>query len=261
MEVLNPGLDLPAFWTRLRNSSPRALLLDYDGTLAPFRVERDQAFPYPGVREALGRLLRQGKTRLVVISGRSLAELRPLLGLEPPPELWGSHGGERLFSGGRSQKAALAAEAGQGLEAAAEWLAARGWGERLERKPFGLALHWRGLGPGEVAEIRAQAGKKLASLVQGTGLEVCEFDGGLELRPPGVTKGEAVERILAELAGPAAAAYLGDDLTDEDAFAALEGRGLSVLVRDERRPSRADLWLRPPEELLDFLRRWEEALA
>lgn len=56
----------------------------------------------------------------------------------------------------------------------------------------------------------------------------------------------------------AAIAYLGDDLTDEDAFQALDTRGLRVLVRDALRPTAADIWLQPPDELLDFLRSWRQ---
>ena len=51
-------------------------------------------------------------------------------------------------------------------------------------------------------------------------------------------------------------AYLGDDLTDEDAFAAIGDRGFSILVRTEVRESFARFWLRPPEELLGFLDQW-----
>jgi trehalose 6-phosphate phosphatase len=51
-------------------------------------------------------------------------------------------------------------------------------------------------------------------------------------------------------------AYLGDDLTDEDAFAALGDRGFSILVRTEVRASCARFWLRPPKELLAFLDEW-----
>jgi trehalose-phosphatase len=50
--------------------------------------------------------------------------------------------------------------------------------------------------------------------------------------------------------------YLGDDLTDEDAFNALHGRGLSVLVRGSQRKTAADLWIKPPQELLQFLEKW-----
>ena len=54
-------------------------------------------------------------------------------------------------------------------------------------------------------------------------------------------------------------AYLGDDLTDEDAFRAVATRGLGILVRQELRKTAAVAWLRPPEELLDFLHRWARA--
>ena len=51
-------------------------------------------------------------------------------------------------------------------------------------------------------------------------------------------------------------AYLGDDLTDEDAFVAVGSQGNSILVRGEIRASFARFWLRPPEELLVFLDAW-----
>ena len=57
------------------------------------------------------------------------------------------------------------------------------------------------------------------------------------------------------------AAYLGDDLTDEDAFRALPEGALGVLVREELRPTDAGAWVRPPEGLLDFLDRWLAAEA
>jgi trehalose-6-phosphatase len=68
----------------------------------------------------------------------------------------------------------------------------------------------------------------------------------------------AVETIIAE-EGDAVIAYLGDDFTDEDAFSAIKGKGLSALVRPEWRPTSADVWIIPPEELLSFFDRWIEA--
>ena len=56
------------------------------------------------------------------------------------------------------------------------------------------------------------------------------------------------------------AAYLGDDATDEHAFQAIRGHGLSLLVRPRWRQTAAQLLLRPPEELLDFLSQWLDAL-
>jgi trehalose-phosphatase len=80
----------------------------------------------------------------------------------------------------------------------------------------------------------------------------------------GRNKGEAVEAILAEAGGQGAGpvAFLGDDITDEAAFRAVRrlGRlGLAALVRLEWRETAAEVWLRPPAELMAFLERWLQA--
>src|SRR6185437_15422137 len=59
-----------AFFERLRQASSRVLLLDYDGTLAPFTPDREHAFPYPGIPELISRIVRAG-TRVVLVSGRA----------------------------------------------------------------------------------------------------------------------------------------------------------------------------------------------
>jgi trehalose-6-phosphatase len=65
-----------------------------------------------------------------------------------------------------------------------------------------------------------------------------------------------VAELLEQEPGGIPAAYLGDDLTDEDAFVAVGDGGYSILVRNEVRPSCAQFWLCPPEELLTFLDNW-----
>jgi trehalose-6-phosphatase len=65
-----------------------------------------------------------------------------------------------------------------------------------------------------------------------------------------------VAEILSQEPDDAPVAYLGDDLTDEDAFVALGTEGYSILVRSDVRTSFARYWLRPPEELLGFLDAW-----
>ena len=64
--------------------------------------------------------------------------------------------------------------------------------------------------------------------------------------------------VIAEEPEGAAAAYLGDDNTDEDAFEAIEGRGLGILVAAQVQPSLASVRLKAPEGMIDFLRRWAE---
>jgi trehalose-phosphatase len=215
--------------------------------------------PYPGVREALNALLAQQRTRLVIISGRWTRDLLPLLGLEQQPELWGSHGRERCHPDGRCEIRRPEERALQALAQADHWTeAAVALGARREPKPASLAVHWRGLAPDAVSRIRTLVLEQWALHARDKGLEAHDFDGGIELRVPGCSKADAVNAIAAE-SGHALMAYLGDDLTDEDAFRALGPDDLGVLVRPEFRPTAASLWLKPPGELLDFLQRWIDA--
>lgn len=259
MKVLNPDKDPSKFFESLEISRSRALLLDYDGTLAPFVVQRDKAFPYPGVPEVLKEIIQERKTRLVIITGRGLEDIISLLGLEQTPEIWGSHGGERLLANGTRQRTPLPITNSHGLESALRWMHKMGWNDYVEKKPLGLAIHWRGVEPAKVEEIQNELLEVLPRFTVGTGLSIHAFDGGLELRSPEISKGEAVKTILGEMEDQTVAAYIGDDLTDEDAFAALKeccAQSVGVLAREELRNTKADLWVRPPEELLDFLRRW-----
>lgn len=259
MKILRKGFDLASFFQKLGTKVNGALLLDYDGTLAPFRVEREKAVPYPGVREILDDIMEAGKTRLILISGRSTKDLIPLLQLKKLPEIWGSHGWERLLPGGEREMAQPDRRALRALAEANTWSdEITALGGRIEQKPACLAVHWRGLDPEAVKKIRGKVLGKWALLGQESGLNIHEFDGGIELRVAGRDKGYAVEKIYSEAGKDAVIAYLGDDLTDEDAFRAIKGKGLGVLVRSELRPTAADLWLRPPDELLAFLARWAE---
>jgi trehalose 6-phosphate phosphatase len=259
MEVLQSKFDFDTFFQTVRATPRRALLLDYDGTLAPFQVERGQAVPYPGVREVLNRILGAGHTRLAIISGRVASDLLPLLGLDRRPEIWGTHGWERLLPDGRYTIAPLGAHLAQGLVQARTWIEEHSLQHTCEDKPTSIAVHWRGLSPRAMDALRAEVLRHWAPLARQTGLGIHEFDGGLELRAPGRDKGSAVRTVRSELGAEAVMAYLGDDMTDEDAFQAMQAPGIGVLVRSQLRPTAADLWLQPPAALLDFLTRWHQA--
>jgi trehalose-phosphatase len=255
MKILTDGTDLDAFLDRLACSAGRLLMLDYDGTLSPYHVERHMAVPYPGVREILTGALTAADCRTVIVSGRTISDLLPLLGIEKGIEIWGCHGWERLGSDGAYTAPDLGDDLRGALDEAASWAEAEGFGEKLEIKAASVAVHWRGLGDVERSSIERAVRGKWAGMPGG--LELHSFNGGLELRPPGMDKGEVVERLIAETDGPAA--YLGDDRTDEDAFKAISGRGIGILVSPELRETAADVWLTPPEEMMRFLERWIES--
>jgi trehalose 6-phosphate synthase/trehalose 6-phosphate phosphatase len=252
---------LDEFFARLAGSERPHLLLDYDGTLAPFRVDRFTARPWAGVRELLERIQRQGRTRMAVVSGRPAAEIAPLLGLEPPLEVWGLHGAERLRPDGRRELEQAPAATQAKLEELREHLKHDSLGGLFEDKANGVVMHWRGASRRRAGQIEQRTRELFEPLARMEGLALLEFDAGLELRV-GRNKGGAVEAILAEAGADEPAAYLGDDLSDEAAFRAVNRvgpRGLSVLVRRKQRETAAAVWLRPPGELLGFLKRWVEA--
>ena len=247
---------LETFWQLLQNGSQRVLLLDYDGTLAPFLQERDKAFPYPGVREILEKIQRSGKTRLIIVSGRNIKDIISLLGLEQLPEIWGGHGFERLLPDTPLQRKKIPATCSLNLQKAFLWAKEHGHENNCEQKTSSLAFHWRGLKEEIKEQLKEKISKAWEPFIEKQELEIHPFDGGIELRCAGMHKGDAVKQILNESSKDAVIAYLGDDLTDEDAFKTLKGKGLSVLVRDTHRDTRADCWLTPPDELLDFLQNW-----
>ena len=257
MQVLTPSLDLAGFFQRVAKAPARLLMLDYDGTLAPFHIQPERAVPYAEVGPVLQRIVESGGTRIVVVSGRPADEIPPLLGSTLRPEIWGSHGWERLMPDGRRVAEVPTADAQKALETATRAIQpAMPEGSRLERKLASIALHWRGL-PAQTAQaLAARAAELWAPMAREGAVETLPFDGGLELRTVGCNKQYAVKAVLSETPPDSAIAYLGDDITDEDAFRAVKLRGIGVLVRAEFRETVADVWLKPPQELVDFMARW-----
>jgi trehalose-phosphatase len=250
-------LQLRDFFDRLASHPASALALDYDGTLAPFHIDRNAAVPWPGVREAIQKILESRQTRVVLISGRQAEEVRELLGIHPAPEIWGVHGRQHLFPDGRTKMAPLHPSEEQGLAEAEEWLKDRDYLRFSECKPGSIAVHWRGLPADQLAILGPAVHAAFAPIAEHSGMSLLQFDGGLELRPLEPNKGSAVRKLLSELPPETPLAFLGDDTTDEDAFLALRGtNALTILVRAEWRPTNAQMWIRPPEQLLAFLNEW-----
>jgi trehalose-phosphatase len=257
-EVLRPEtqLQIEPFLKAVARASQSLLMLDYDGTLAPFRRERDQAFPYPGVALILQEIARDGNTRVVIISGRETSQTIPLLDIQPCPEVWGVHGLQRRKPDGSVETAPLEERVLDALSDADRWLAYQQMRHTAEFKTGSIAVHWRGLSDGEAEEVRGRVLLGWKPIAEHARLDLSEFDGGVEIRAPEADKGDVVRILLGEMTPNTPAAYLGDDTTDERAFRAIRDRGLSVLVRPRWRQTAARLWLKPPDELFDFLRQW-----
>lgn len=252
-------LQIDGFLKRVARSSASLLMLDYDGTLAPFHAKRDLAIPYSGVEPVLQSIIRTGRTRVVIVSGRDAGETIPLLGIVPHPEIWGLHGLQRVRPNGATEMSRLDRRTLHGLSDANRWLEYQHLRHVAEFKTGSTAVHWRGLSGPEAEQLRDRVLLAWSPIAQRAGLDMLEFDGGVEIRSRAADKGDVVQVLLREVAPETPAAYLGDDATDERAFDAIRDRGLSILVRSQVRQSAAQIWLKPPDEMLAFLTRWCQA--
>ncbi|MGC2819541.1 MAG: trehalose-phosphatase [Candidatus Sulfotelmatobacter sp.] len=257
-KVEDSKAEIQSFLQSVGRAPQSLLMLDFDGTLAPFRKDRRTAFPYPGITSLLQEIRATGKTRIVIISGRDATEIIPLLAIEPQLEVWGCHGLQRIKVDGSVKFSALDERTGKALFVAKEWLVSQQLQNVAEFKTGSVAVHWRGLSENQAQDIHDRVMLGWAEIAQQYSLDLLHFDGGIEVRSMNANKGTVVGTLLDEMKSSVPAAYLGDDITDEAAFATINGSGLSILVGPEWRPTAARLWLRPPREVIDFLTRWLE---
>jgi trehalose 6-phosphate phosphatase len=220
----------------------RALLVfDFDGTLAPI-VERP---PDAAMRASTRALLRVVSLLYpcAVISGRSRADLAPRLSGVPLLAFVGNHGAEAGFGPvDRSPRPEVAGWVGALREALAG-----AQGIEIEDKGLSVAIHYRRAPDRETARRLALGAAEL--------LEGVRVFGGLavvNVAPADAPdKGAAVGALLARI-GWRQALYVGDDVTDEDAFSA---EGVTVSVRVGERPGSAARFCLPAQEDVDALLR------
>jgi trehalose-phosphatase len=200
--------------------------------------------------------MKSGRTHVAVISGRDANDISPLLGLEPAPEVWGLHGLQRRKFDESVPSPSLDERSADGLSDAQRWLAYQGLQHAAEQKATGIAFHWRGRDEQQTEQWRGRVLLGWNPIALRSGLRLLEFDGGIEICARQSDKGVAVRALLRDAGPDTPAAYLGDDATDECAFRALAGRGLGILVRPRFRKTAAQIWIQPPDDLIEFLSLW-----
>ena len=198
---------------------------DYDGTLAPIVSDPNAAHPCRESMIALRALAALPDTHAAVISGRSLRDLATLSRLPDEVHLVGSHGSE--FDAGFAQELPentrrLHAQ----IDAELDRLTRDIPGVTLERKPASTAVHVRNASPDDrnrVLELVRQGPGAQPGVHMKSGKMV------LELTMIETDKGDALDLIRRRV-GADAVIFLGDDVTDEDAFAVMQGPDVSVKV-------------------------------
>ena len=243
-----------------------AVFFDFDGTLSDIVANPDSARLVAGAADALTSLTAQ--CPVAILSGRDLADVRQRIGL---PGIWyaGSHGFELIGPDGTHHENAEAAASIPVLEHAAAELAdqlAHIPGVVVEHKRFGVAVHYRNAARDRVGEAAAA----VRSVGQRTALRVTTGREVIELRPDvDWDKGKTLRWVLdhirdEEQPGPLLPIYLGDDITDEDAFDAIHDDGVAILVRhsdDGDRATAANYALDNPARAREFTDRLARQLA
>jgi len=245
-------------WKRIAAAKSRLLMLDYDGTLAPFHINRMEARPLPETRDALLKLIDAGHTRVVIVSGRPAEQVDELLD-RLPVTIVGAHGFQRFEQLEGTRESTLSPAEMEGLKVAETTAKAAGLNRYVEHKPASIAVHTRGMGMNESREVEELAWGLWAPVAEDFGLECRAFSGGVEIRSRHYHKGIAVETLLEEMPEDVLAVYLGDDETDEDAFQALAGRGLAIKVGAEMGNTEAEYNLPNHYAVTRFLEHWREA--
>ena len=204
-----------------------ALLLDIDGTLLDLAPMPDLVVVPPGLLDTLRRLRRHLGDALAVVTGRPVEQADALLEGVPYAAA-GEHGGAiRRQPEGPIERPSLPALPEEWTARAAALIEAHP-GSLLERKRHGFVLHYR-LAPAAGPALQTGATELVE---QNMAFQVLEASMAWEIRPRGVDKGVAVERLCARapFAGRSPI-FIGDDVTDEDGIRiaqAMGGTGLRV---------------------------------
>lgn len=210
-------------------------MLDIDGTLCDI-VERAGEARIPASAQTALRQLRARSgdgTHVAFVTGRSVADARRMLDI-PGAVIYGNHGMEHLSADGNIRARERPERATRQLRAAARDLAsivAAFPGTSLEDKRLTLTLHFRAMRPALLPELNA----RVADIANRRSLRLADGKCVINVLPAGsLTKGDAVLEVIHEVAGASASAsilFVGDDVTDEDAFRALREVPGAVTVR------------------------------
>lgn len=238
------------------------LCLDFDGTLSPIVETPHEARPLPGVRAVLRALSAKApRVSVAVVSGRSVAQLRRLLGPAAGLYLVGTHGVELVGPRGGRRRLADVGAARPELARLRAWLRSNvppRAGFLVEDKGWSIALHYRKADPQAAAALCRSFKRFVARETPALRLSAGKMV--VEAVARAANKGAALRALRRLVGADATAVYFGDDMTDEDAFGAVGPRGISVLV-GERAPTRARFRVDGPGAVLQLLKKLNASLG
>lgn len=236
------------------------LFLDFDGTLTPIVNDPDSAKLDAGMHEILSKLIKN--TSCAVLTGRDRADIEQRIAIESLIYA-GSHGYDItgpdlnwIYEEGQACIPALDNAQTELKETIGDIP-----GVKIERKKFAIAVHYRHVAEESTEDVLQKVNSIIdnnTSLKAGPGNKVMELKPNIEWH-----KGKALTWIMNHLKLSMEnyiPIFLGDDLTDEDAFAVIAKNGIGIIVGDQAHPTLATYSLRDPKHVGEFLNKLNDSL-
>lgn len=237
------------------------IFLDFDGTLSPIVSRPEDAVLLPGMKEVLENCA--SRYTVAVVSGRDTDNVINRVGIDGIIYA-GSHGfsikgpGDLRMEHENASQILLLLD---GIEKKLSDLFSNGpEGIQIERKKYAITVHFRNVDPaftGKINEMTDNAISEYSGIKKECGKMIIEIKPDVEWN-----KGMAVQWILMKLNlwnhNGVFPLYLGDDITDEDAFRLLKGKGLGIIVGSHDNPTAADFRLENVNEVKQFLEMLSE---
>lgn len=269
---------------QLTGADSALIALDFDGVLAPLQDNPELSRMLPESAQAIAGLSILPATRVALVSGRDVTTLRRLA--DPPVGVWlvGSHGAEVELGSSSVPEVSMTSpevsteeqqmltaidahiesfeldlSAGSGsdmrtgsdIQTGSDMRTGSDTEVRVERKPFSRTVHTRGLDEEFASALHAHV---IAVQAEYPGIRVIEGHDITELAVKTATKGDGLRSLIAA-GSPSAVLYLGDDVTDEDAFAELENLTTSLSIKVGPAPTRAPWRITDPDAVAELLTR------
>ncbi|MFH1478790.1 MAG: trehalose-phosphatase [Candidatus Omnitrophota bacterium] len=248
-----------SIYSRIERSRHIFLFLDYDGTLTPIVSRPQDALLRPGVKSLLKALRKRPNISLAIISGRSLKDVKSMVGIKGLIYA-GNHGFEidNFKTKISAPKTASIKLLFKKLEAILKQRLKNIEGVKIENKIYTLSIHFRLVSPKERKIVKDIFFNVIGPFLRSKDIRATSGKMVFELRPPVEWhKGKTVEAIL-KSNRTSLPIYIGDDTTDEDAFKVVEGKGISIFVGPKKSRSKAEYFLRDTDDVGVFLARLAE---
>jgi trehalose-phosphatase len=249
----------------LKNNQRIILFLDYDGTLVYFKNHPSMVQASSDLIHVLNRLISKKSIEIVIITGRSLNQIKsqlPIRGLH----FAANHGLIIELAKGTTQivkEAKKIKSQVKKIKNEVKGLFSKQENIFIEDKTYSLAFHYRAAPKEKVPSLKNKF-IKIVSKNDDNSIDLIEGDNVIEARPKGWNKANAVKFFLNSFNHDTVLypIYIGDDTTDEDAFQFFNDEGLTIYVKnDSSLQSYASYWVKNPSEVLQFLKVLEHSIS